>query len=143
MPIPFARFFHQLGVQSFGAIPQLYLARCYLSKNSTIEKFVNNFSKAACFDTFKKAVEVVPAYQKFIGNTKVSSFDKIPITNKKNYILPNMKRPSNLMVNGVLPICGRIDKTSGTTGSPVTWYRSADELEFSILQSKCIKVDNI
>lgn len=84
--------------------------------------------------TFHEAAEKVPAYQKFLKERgvdpkEIKTFEdfqkKVPIMNKENYIL---KYPLTERCLG-----GRLDKmytvsaSSGTTGEPFFWPRTAEQ----------------
>ena len=86
---------------------------------------------------FDNAYKNVPAYKKFIhdnlsiidGKRKMpKSFEDIPETGKKEYIQAAKTR-NDLFLHGELPKKGQSDTTTGTTGKPVVWTRSAEEVE--------------
>lgn len=72
------------------------------------------------------AVRKVPAYRSFIKDAKITKWSEIPFTDKDTYVreYPTEQR----CVNGVLPsIQIMIDESSGSTGIPYDWVRSASE----------------
>lgn len=86
---------------------------------------------------FYNAVERVPAYACFYRShlkkedgTEVMprQFQEIPETGKKEYIQQKDMRWNEFFLDGRIPQTGQIDSTSGTTGEPVVWARSQEEL---------------
>ncbi len=99
------------------------------------EKSYFNISEILAKFRFKKAVEEVPAYQKFISNDQqfthkeVKSFGDIPVTTKDNYIKANSQHDRHLHRHGMYPVGKKkIDTSTGTTGKPTSWVRSAKEV---------------
>lgn len=79
--------------------------------------------------SYHNAYEKVPAYKKYIDDKGVmpKTFAEIPETGKKEYIQTAAKR-NDLFLDGKLPKKGQSDSTSGTTGTPVMWTRSKEEI---------------
>ena len=96
-------------------------------------------AKACCYRAFKEfiiALKHVPAYRDFIAKSQWSPttsdanemFKTLPLTDKKNYILPYSTEDrclfGNFVFEGVV-----IDESSGSTGIPYNWVRSQGERE--------------
>lgn len=81
---------------------------------------------------YKQAYQRVPAYRKHIllnlkGMKKPHKFEDIPLTGKKEYI-QKAKSMDGLYLDGQIPADGQLDSSTGTTGEPALWVRSAKEL---------------
>lgn len=88
-------------------------------------------AEAAVLALFHRTVEDVPAYRKFLAQHGVSAgqvlsgeeFGQLPLTNKPNYMhafpLPERCRGGSLLG------CDRVAVSSGSTGTPTFWPRSA------------------
>lgn len=96
-------------------------------------------AKVCCYRAFKEfliASKYVPAYRNFLAKTQWSPtttdanemFKTLPVTDKKNYILPYSIEDrclnGNFVFEGVV-----IDESSGSTGIPYNWVRSERERE--------------
>lgn len=96
-------------------------------------------AKACCYRAFKEfliASKYVPAYRDFLVKTQWSPtttdanelFKTLPVTDKKNYVLPYSTEErclnGNFVFEGVV-----IDESSGSTGIPYNWVRSQEERE--------------
>jgi len=82
---------------------------------------------------YHNAQERVPHYKHFLAEKKaqnVEQFDQIPPMSKKEYI-QTVKVDKELFVDGKMPESGQLDSTTGTTGEPVVWARSTQELEMT------------
>jgi len=82
---------------------------------------------------FHNAYERVPAYKQYVdarSSNLPQNFAEIPQTSKKEYI-QTARSDKDLHLDGKLPETGQIDSTTGTTGEPVIWMRSARELEMT------------
>lgn len=85
--------------------------------------------KKQAFETFHFAAEHVPAYKDFLKKnnvdsekiTKFEDFEKVPLTNKKNYL---SKYPiSQLLTNGSFNEMAAVTSSSGSSGTPFYWPR--------------------
>lgn len=83
---------------------------------------------------FEKAWKRTPAYGEFLGSkgvdpSSVRTFSDflqlLPQTTKENYVLSFSLRARCL--DGVLPSCGSLDESAGTTDTPTHWLRIPDE----------------
>lgn len=82
-------------------------------------------------DLFKRSIEQVPAYRHFLESQQISSgqisdyaaFSKLPLTSKANYmqVYPLPER----CMGGSLLGADRVAVSSGSTGQPTFWPRSA------------------
>lgn len=100
-----------------------------------LEKLRWNIGKMKAYKEFLKAKRTVPAYKNFLINKKIEkiifdglipNLDTIPVMDKENYI----KRYSidERCKYGKIPKKGIIvDESSGSTGIPTNWVRSAKE----------------
>lgn len=90
--------------------------------------------------SFWQAYKHVPAYQEFVdaevdggvnfkNREHINQFTDLPETSKDNYIKPNGNTKARLHMEGKLPINGKIDTSTGTTGEPCSWWRGARELK--------------
>lgn len=89
-------------------------------------------SKARASREYRRAAKNVPAYKDFLKKnveTKPSFFEDVPITSKDNYIKKN--NLNSTLFNGKLPKGGQVDTSTGTTGKPTVWVRSAEERELN------------
>jgi phenylacetate-CoA ligase len=88
-------------------------------------------SDARAIRTAREAARSVPAYRDHlerhgIDPSRISSLDELPETDKASYVdrYPLPER----VVGGRLPLTGTtIDESSGSTGTPYNWVRSAEE----------------
>ncbi|MEL4894060.1 hypothetical protein [Crocosphaera sp. Alani8] len=76
----------------------------------------------------KKGYKNIPAYQKFLdqsGVSSIESFSDLPITNKKNYIL-------KFKIEELIPKIGdkayRIAKSSGSSGKSTYYFKSTENI---------------
>lgn len=85
---------------------------------------------------YRKAYKRVPAYRKHVnknvpkkhGARKLPKrFKDVPLTGKKEYI-QKVKDMDDLYLDGQIPDDGQLDSSTGTTGEPALWVRSAKEL---------------
>lgn len=86
---------------------------------------------------YRKAYKQVPAYRKHVNENMPQTagqtskppkrFEDIPLTGKKEYI-QKAENMDDLYVGGQLPSNGQLDSSTGTTGEPALWVRSAEEL---------------
>jgi phenylacetate-CoA ligase len=88
-------------------------------------------SEARAMRTACEAARRVPAYRDHlerhgIDPAHIASLDELPETDKASYIDPN-PLPTRCL-DGRLPLVGTtIDESSGSTGTPYNWVRSATE----------------
>ena len=88
-------------------------------------------SEARALRTAKEAARRVPAYRDHlerhgIDPARIGSLAEVPETDKASYIDPN-PLPTRCL-DGRLPLVGTtIDESSGSTGTPYNWVRSAKE----------------
>ena len=88
-------------------------------------------SEARALRTAREAARRVPAYRDHLENhgvdpARIASLDELPETDKAGYIDPN-PLPTRCL-DGRLPLLGTtIDESSGSTGTPYNWVRSAKE----------------
>jgi phenylacetate-CoA ligase len=88
-------------------------------------------SEARALRTAREAARRVPAYRDHlerhgIDPSRVRSLDELPETDKKSYV--DRYRLPERCVDGRLPLLGTtIDESSGSTGTPYNWVRSAEE----------------
>jgi phenylacetate-coenzyme A ligase PaaK-like adenylate-forming protein len=91
----------------------------------------DRFSAARALRAARDAARDVPAYRDFLRGAgvdpdRIRSLAQLPETDKKSYIdrYPLPER----CVGGRLPLVGTtIDESSGSTGTPYNWARSAEE----------------
>jgi phenylacetate-CoA ligase len=94
---------------------------------------------AKLLDLFKRSIDQVPAYRHFLESQQVSpgqisdyaAFSKLPLTSKANYmqVYPLPER----CMGGSLLGADRVAVSSGSTGQPTFWPRSADyELDVAL-----------
>lgn len=89
---------------------------------------LDNLSKARAVREYHKAADKVPAYKDFLkksDHSKPKKFEEVPITDKETYIKPNTLEST--LIGGKLPKGGQVDTSTGTTGKPTVWVRSAKE----------------
>jgi phenylacetate-CoA ligase len=88
-------------------------------------------SEARALRTAREATRRVPAYRDHlerhgIDASSVRSLDELPETDKESYV--DRYRLPERCVDGRLPLLGTtIDESSGSTGTPYNWVRSAEE----------------
>lgn len=84
-------------------------------------------SEARAAKEYRRAAKKVPAYQEFLkaNNAKPQTFNQVPPMDKESYIKNNTLE--NTLIDGKLPKGGQIDTSTGTTGVPTVWVRSAQE----------------
>ena len=88
-------------------------------------------SDARALRTAREAARRVPAYRDHLEShgidpARIASLDELPETDKASYIDPN-PLPTRCL-DGRLPLMGTtIDESSGSTGTPYNWVRSAKE----------------
>jgi len=96
--------------------------------------FFESMSGKRALYLFRKASRQVPAYKNFlwahqIDPGQVRTIDDlnviVPQTTKENYV--RAYRLSERCLKGRLPSHGYLDESSGTSGLPTNWIRSADE----------------
>jgi phenylacetate-CoA ligase len=80
----------------------------------------------------RKAYKQVPAYRKHVNKNSPDGqlptrFSDVPLTGKKEYI-QKVKNMDDLYLDGQIPTEGQMDSSTGTTGEPALWVRSAEEL---------------
>ncbi len=84
---------------------------------------------------FQRAARDVPAYRRFLEQHGISAasvsdlaaFRRLPVTTKDNYYRPNPL--ADLCWHGALDACDMVALSTGSTGEPAAWPRSAsDEL---------------
>lgn len=109
-----------------------------LLKNNNVEKIINKISKKKLEYVFKNIALKTPAYISFLKSNKISlkeaknysykEIEKIPFTDKKNYI---KKYPiEERCEKGKLPEEGHIDESAGSSGKPTNWphqYREQND----------------
>ncbi len=89
------------------------------------------FSRARALRAARHAARTVPAYRAFLADAGVDarhirSLVQLPETDKRDYI-DRYALPERC-VGGELPLVGTtIDESSGSTGTPYNWVRSAQE----------------
>lgn len=85
---------------------------------------------------YHNAYKRVPAYKKHINENLQQvggkplipeRFEDVPPTDKKNYI-QKFEDVENLYLDGKIPKKGQLDSSTGTTGEPALWMRSAEEM---------------
>jgi phenylacetate-CoA ligase len=111
------------------------LARRFGTMRWTLERtspsVSSALSEARALRTARDAARRVPAYRDHlerqgIDPAHIRSLDELPETDKASYIDPN-PLPSRCL-DGRLPLIGStIDESSGSTGTPYNWVRSAAE----------------
>ncbi len=90
--------------------------------------------------SFWQAYKHVPAYQDFVdenvaGGVKynnrktLNTFADLPETSKDNYVNENINNKARMHMDGKLPLHGKIDTSTGTTGEPISWWRGKKELK--------------
>ncbi len=109
--------------------------REYGSMRWTLERtppaWSSALSEARALRTARDAARRVPAYRDHLENhgidpARIASLDELPETDKASYIDPN-PLPTRCL-DGRLPLMGTtIDESSGSTGTPYNWVRSATE----------------
>ena len=88
-------------------------------------------SEARALRTARDAARRVPAYRDHlerhgIDPSRIASLDELPETDKASYV--DRYSLSERVVGGRLPLTGTtIDESSGSTGTPYNWVRSAAE----------------
>ena len=96
-------------------------------------------SQVALLDWFRRAAPEVPAYRAFLAGHGLApdaveswdAFQALPLTNKPNYMhaYPLLQR----CLGGSLLACDRVAVSSGSTGQPTFWPRSArHELDIAL-----------
>jgi len=87
---------------------------------------------------FHLAARRVPAYRQMlaergINHEEIKTFEdfqkRVPIIDKKSYVLPHQHQVGELCVEGKLNNVGVVVTSSGYTGEPTYWLRSHDELD--------------
>ena len=111
------------------------VTREYGSMRWTLERtppaWSSALSEARALRTARDAARRVPAYRNHLENhgidpARINSLDDLPETDKASYIDPN-PLPTRCL-DGRLPLVGTtIDESSGSTGTPYNWVRSAKE----------------
>jgi phenylacetate-CoA ligase len=111
------------------------VAREFGSMRWTLERtspvLSSALSEARALRTARDAARRVPAYRNHLENhgvdpARITSLDELPETDKASYIDPN-PLPTRCL-DGRLPLVGTtIDESSGSTGTPYNWVRSAKE----------------
>lgn len=93
-------------------------------------KKLHDMSEARAVREYHKASHRVPAYKAFLQkHEKAKKFNQVPVTDKATYITPNCLKST--LIDGKLPRGGQVDTSTGTTGKPTVWVRSAKEREFN------------
>jgi len=93
---------------------------------------LSKMSEARASRAYRRAIKQVPAYREFLHKntkSKPKTFDKVPLTNKANYIKPNTLEAT--LIGGKLPKKGQVDTSTGTTGKPTVWVRSSEERDLN------------
>ena len=89
-------------------------------------KYMDWTSRIRARRIYYYAVKNVPAYKKFIADADVKKWGDIPFTDKDTYI--KKFHTAARCTGGVIPSKGiAIDESSGSTGTPYNWVRSAKE----------------
>ena len=111
------------------------VAREYGTMRWTLERtppaWASSLSDARALRTAREAARRVPAYRDHlerhgIDPSRIESLNELPETDKASYI-DQHSLPSRC-VDGRLPLVGTtIDESSGSTGTPYNWARSAEE----------------
>jgi phenylacetate-CoA ligase len=87
---------------------------------------------------FRLAAKHVPAYKQFLAEkglnpADIKTFDdfekRVPVIDKKSYVLPHQNQVAELCVGGKLDNVAVVMTSSGYTGEPTYWLRSHDELD--------------
>ncbi len=122
----------------------LYLYESFLLRNykrtkkfltSTNPRILEEISRKKALQVFKIAARNVPAYKKFLEEHNINpdeirtieDFKKVPITTKENYI--RKYTYEERCIQGRFPPYGNIDESSGSSGTPVNWIHSKEEVE--------------
>ena len=111
------------------------VARGYGTMRWTLERtppaISAGLSEARALRTARQAARRVPAYRSHldlhaVDPDRITSLADLPETDKATYIDPNPL--ASRCVDGQIPLVGTtIDESSGSTGTPYNWVRSADE----------------
>ena len=111
------------------------VAREFGSMRWTLERTApavsSALSEARALRTARAAAHRVPAYRDHLENhgvdpSRIKTLGELPETDKASYIDPN-PLPTRC-IDGRLPLVGTtIDESSGSTGTPYNWVRSAKE----------------
>lgn len=87
---------------------------------------LEQLGQALAFRAYQNTRDCVPAYQAFTATHRIRRWDEIPVMDKGNYI----KRYATELrcQQGKIPLTHvMIDESSGSTGTPFNWVRSATE----------------
>lgn len=97
------------------------------------EKALLETSSTLAMRRFKEAARDVPAYRAHLAADKSAAaprtFADVPPTTKANYIKINSKHDWDTHKGGRYPVKGKTDTSTGTTGKPTPWVRSAVEVD--------------
>ncbi|MBS3162503.1 hypothetical protein J4467_01135 [Candidatus Woesearchaeota archaeon] len=105
-----------------------------LLNNYPLSKFVIENSSPNLLDSISKfkslmihrlAQRNVPAYKKFTKDKKYSDIQKVPVTDKENYI--KMFSYESRCIDNKFPKTGNIEESSGSSGLPTNWIHSLSE----------------
>ena len=111
-----------------------------LTMEHAVPSLLETIAKRKANAIYKLALKNVPAYQKFMRNKKYSSIEKVPYTDKKNYV----KKYSyeERCVDGIFPKIGHIEESSGSSGASTNWIRSLKE-ESGLVKGAAFEVNYI
>jgi phenylacetate-CoA ligase len=116
---------------------KLLLKHYNMSKNllaNVKPDLIEKISEKKALAVFKKASKNIPAYRRFLRDNnikrmKIKNIDDfnhiLPPTTKENYVKKN--RMIDLFMKGRLPKQGIIEESSGSSGTPTNWVKSASE----------------
>jgi len=101
-------------------------------------EFLDSRARQRVVGAFHLAARRVPAYGQLLAERGVNPDDiktfedfqkRVPIIDKKSYVLPHQHQVAELCVEGKLNNVGVVMTSSGYTGEPTYWLRSHDELD--------------